>query len=114
MPPPESPFEKGLRPSGNDWPPHPGRGRRSLSGSSDGALGDSDDRSDAASDRQSFTEEDKWIASQVHDFAVPPLNPQDVANAKMRNSIAIQDLVELPENSVCADCRDAGELLSPT
>ncbi|KAL8284117.1 hypothetical protein RQP46_004866 [Phenoliferia psychrophenolica] len=105
--PPETQYGIGLRPEGIDWSPHHGHGRRSLSGSSDGAMGDSDDRSDAASDRQSFTEEDKWIASQIHDFASPPASPEDVAKAKLRNATALQDLVELPENSKCADCGEA-------
>lgn len=98
----------GLHPEGVNW--RPTFGRRSLSGSSDGATADSD-RSDAASDRQSFNEEDKWIASAVQDFAVPPVSPETVAMAKIRNAAQIQDLVELPDNSKCADCGEEGGCL---
>ncbi|KAK4698462.1 hypothetical protein P7C70_g7813, partial [Phenoliferia sp. Uapishka_3] len=100
---PEQAEGNGLRPSGANFSPFMTIGRRSLSGSSEGAVGDSD-RSDGASDQLSINEEDQWIASAVEGFAVPPLSDEDVAKAKMRRASKISDLVDLPENSSCADC----------
>ncbi|KAM0756460.1 ArfGap-domain-containing protein [Meredithblackwellia eburnea MCA 4105] len=81
-------------------------GRRSPSGSSDGGLGESD-RSDGASDQASLCEEDKTLLSGIDEMIGPVKTQNEVANSKVRNAARLEELVELPENSSCADCHDS-------
>jgi hypothetical protein len=72
---------------------------RPRSGSSDATGTTGDDSLDM----------DAQIANAVHTLAGPMSTPTPLPNDKTRNADELGKLLLLPGNTVCADCRRAGE-----